>query len=380
MKNEQFPVKINLCASGDVDNPKTWSGTPFNIFSELKRKNLVDTIFSLHESFIFKRGAKFLSLLYYFNNQDVFRGRLSRIVSRRIVLNSLRKSSSKNTLHFGTLGFSFAKMPDNQNHYIYIDSTWALRSTQTAFMGKYSKRLIEDAELLESNSFNVCKHIFTISEYVKKNLIEHYLIPEHKITVVGTGVGVIKPYTGIKNYNNGKILFVAKGRFEDKGGHLVINAFKKALESNPNLELTIVGQKSYAHLDIHPKIKTYGFIPLEELQSLFETHSLFLMPAFYEPWGLVYLEALICKMPIVGLNRNSFPELSNYGEFGFGIDTPSEDLLAETISYAFKNPDLLEKMGLAGQAYCLSNFTWEASVDVMIKKINSLNENAPVSI
>lgn len=380
MKNEQFPVKINLCSSGDVTNPKTWSGTPYNIYCELKKMDAVGITFSLHDKLPFKRLAGPLSLLYYFNNQDAFRGKLVRYISSKIVLWNLKNASSRHTLHFGTLGFSTMKFPKNHSHYIYIDSTWALRSSQAAFIDKYSKRLIEDSELLESSSFNQCKHIFTISEYVKKNLIDHYLIPESKITVVGTGVGVIKPYTGLKDYKNGKILFVAKGRFEDKGGYLVMNAFKKALEKNPNLELTIVGQKSYAHLEKHPKVKTYGFLPLEELQALFETHSLFLMPAFYEPWGLVYLEALICKMPIVGLNKNSFPELSNYGEFGFGIDTPSEDLLAQTINYAFDNPELLEKMGIAGQAYCLSNFTWEVSVDKMINKINSFNESSLVTV
>ena len=191
--------------------------------------------------------------------------------------------------------------------------------------------------------------------------------------MVGTGVGVIKPFFGDKDYTKGKILFVAKGRFEDKGGHLVIEAFKKALEKQPNLQLSIVGQKSYSDIVQHPQIKTYGFLPLEELQALFETHSLFLMPAFYEPWGLVYLEALISKMPIVGLNRNSFPELSNYGEFGFGLNEPDAEQLAQTLNHAFENPDLLKKMGEAGQKYCMENFTWEVSVKKIVDKINELS-------
>ena len=318
---------------------------------------------------------KYLSIAYYFNNNAVYRGKLARYISSKIVAKQVSKALASHTLHFGTYGFSQVKLPKNHSHYLYIDSTWDLMSGQTAFIDKFSERLIKDVEFVEAESYKRFKHIFTISEYVKRNLISKYQVAESDITVVGTGVGIIKPYFGEKNYNNGKILFVAKGRFEDKGGDLVIQGFKKALENNPNLELSIVGQSSYEKIEKHPKIETYGFLPLHELQHMFETHSLFLMPATYEPWGLVYIEALFCKMPIVGLNRNSFPEISNYGKFGFGLNERDENLLAQTINYAFANPLLLKKMGEEAQEYCLSHFTWDKGVDIILDKISSLDIN-----
>lgn len=368
-------VKINLCTSGDPTDPKTWSGTPHNIYQQLKKKDAIGIAFNFKSSGLLQKIAKALSILYYHSNADNDRGALLRYLNSKLAISKTASSVTLHTLHMGSYGVGLNKLPKNQYHYLYTDATWNLWSKQSAYMGKYSKKLMNDAELLDKNSYEQYRHIFTISEYVKANIADHYQIDPDKITVVGTGVGVIKPYFGEKKFNNGKILFVAKGRFEDKGGDLVIDAFKKALETNPDLELSIVGQRSYTDKTHHPKIKTYGFLPLEDLQEMFETHSLFLMPAYNEPWGLVYLEALSCKMPIVGLNRNAFPEISNYGECGFGLDDPDAELLAKTITDAFNNTEKLSQMAEAGQKYCLSKFTWEHSVDKILQVVNTINNN-----
>ncbi|RZL69170.1 MAG: glycosyltransferase [Pedobacter sp.] len=195
-----------------------------------------------------------------------------------------------------------------------------------------------------------------------------------KITVVGTGTGIIKPFYEKKNYTKPKILFAAKGRFKDKGGDLVLKAFFKALETLPELELSIVGQNDYSDQISHPRIKTYGFVSIEELQQLFNSHSLFLMPALNEPWGLVYIEAMLCKMPIVGLNRNSFPELSKNGEYGAIISEPDSVALADSIIRLFEDPIQLEQIGIEAQKFALANFTWENTVNKILKVMEVSDE------
>jgi glycosyltransferase involved in cell wall biosynthesis len=88
-----------------------------------------------------------------------------------------------------------------------------------------------------------------------------------------------------------------------------------------------------------------------------------------EPWGLVYIEAMLCKMPIVGINRNSFPELSGYGRFGKGIEHPDPYELADVIVNLLSNPGMLQQLGEAGQAHALNKFTWQQTVDKMLDVI-----------
>ncbi|MCL0069463.1 glycosyltransferase family 4 protein [Dehalococcoidia bacterium] len=238
-------------------------------------------------------------------------------------------------------------------------------------MDNYSKRAVAIFDRLENRAYSQMNHIFPISNYVKENLINHYNVPSKNITVVGTGLGVIKPFEGEKDYSDRKILFVAKERFSDKGGELVIAAFRRALEVDSKLQLTIAGCKEGEKFATCPNVTSLGFIPLQSLQKLFDTHSLFVMPALNEPWGLVYLEAMACKMPIMGLNRNSFPELSGYGRYGFCIEDASPATLASALVEAFRNPERLKKMGEQAQAFCLAEFSWEKTVNRILEVIET---------
>jgi len=270
-----------------------------------------------------------------------------------------------------TFDLPLAAMQPGVRHYLFCDSTWDLWRRVWPSSSSLSKKLADDAERLEHLSYRQMAHIFPISEYVRQSLITHYGIPSERITVVGTGRGAIKPYTGPKDYENGVILFVAKERFEDKGGTLLVEGFQRARLHNPRLRLIVVGDERFREFigDV-PNIDLYGYVSLDQLQDFFNQASLFAMPAMNEPWGLVYLEALSCKTPVFGLNRNALPEITNYGRFGFCLDEPSAEAIADRLIEAFENPTQLAQMGREGQEYCLKSFTWERTVERMLDAID----------
>lgn len=361
-------LKLNLCSTGDPTVPGTWSGTPSKIYSELVHRDQCGIAINAEPARRIKQCLSLLSIPLY-GKTDLGRTPIRRYASALHVANKIKKSDSSHTLHTGTFSLPFLIRPQQQHHYLYCDSTWHLWSNNATNMEHYSSRMIRLFDNLETRAYSQMNHIFSISNYVKEDLIEHYRIPPEKITVVGTGLGVIKPFMGEKDYSNRKILFVAKGRFIDKGGELVIAAFKKALKLDPSLKLTIIGSEEAKKFSSHPDITVLGFIPLDDLQELFNTHSIFLMPALNEPWGLVFLEAMACKMPIMGLNRNSFPELSGYGKYGFNIDDTDTKSIAGTLVDAFTNPERLKIMGEQAQTYCINQFSWKKTVDRIIEVI-----------
>ena len=92
---------------------------------------------------------------------------------------------------------------------------------------------------------------------------------------------------------------------------------------------------------------------------------MFVMPSQYDAWGIAYLEALACRMPIVGRDINAFQEISGNGRYGFALHegTPAE--LAAVLLRALAQPEELARMGSEGQTFCLANYTWERAVDRM---------------
>lgn len=360
--------KINISYVTNPLSEKAWSGTPSNIVQVLKSKNLLgNVIITGVSSSRMTMFLKIISKVYYYCKIGFERGIFFRKYYQKRNINNSRVENSP-ILHFSTLDLPTVYASSN-NHFLFCDSSWNIYCKHSTNISFYSKRILADADAFEKKAFEKAKHIFTISEYLKNNIIDYYKINTNKISVVGTGRGIIEPYFGEKNYTNGKILFVAKNRFHDKGGSLVLEAFRKASKKNTNLKLIVVGQDEYLQNIGDKNIEVHGFVEKNELQELFNTAALFLLPAHYEPWGLVYLEALSCKVPIVGINKNSFPELSGYGKFGFGIENENAELLAQTIFKAFENPELLTKMGLAGQEYCLQNFSWENTTKKIVEGI-----------
>jgi len=83
------------------------------------------------------------------------------------------------------------------------------------------------------------------------------------------------------------------------------------------------------------------------------------MPAPNEPWGQVYIEALAYKTPVLGLNRNFLREITCNRQYGFLVDEPSPNCIADAILQAFSSPDRLREMGISGQKYCLETFSWD---------------------
>jgi len=365
-------MQINLCSIGDPNDPKTWSGTPYNIYTRLLNDGNCNLAFSSLLSPLTEKMISIVSKMYYLGSTNHERAFIQRYF--RAIRVGRKVPGNTPTLHLGTLDLPFLWYPKKGNHYLFCDFTWDLYCNNPISLKKLSKRVVKSAENLERKSYKQVKHIFSISESVKENLISHYKIPSEKITVVGTGLGVIKPYFGEKNYQNHKILFAAKGLFKDKGGDLVIKAFEIVRKQIPDAELTIVEQNEYTSAIKIPHVKSYGFIPSGELQSIFNTNSLFVMPAVNEPWGLVYLEAMACKMPIIGLNRNSFPEISGYGRYGFGLDEINSGKLAGLIIKLLINPVLLKDIGQKAQKYCLSKFTWENVVSKIVKTIEDIEK------
>jgi glycosyltransferase involved in cell wall biosynthesis len=145
------------------------------------------------------------------------------------------------------------------------------------------------------------------------------------------------------------------------------------------LKLVIVGQDSYKEMvkDI-PNVTVHGYIEWEKLQRLYYDAALFAMPAIMEPWGQVYVEALECKTPILGLNRNSLPEITQNGRFGFLVDQATPEKVADAILEAYSDPQRLQQMGEAGQKYCLENFSWHHVATKIAAGISSVQEDKSI--
>jgi glycosyltransferase involved in cell wall biosynthesis len=227
--------------------------------------------------------------------------------------------------------------------------------------------LTERLAAREARAYRALTHVFCLSQATAEELVSKYRVQPSAVSVVGTGTGPIRAYSGPKDYANGKILFVAKQRTEEKGIGLLLEAFPLVKRARPDATLTVVGggldQRQLTALP--DGVTVIANLDLPELEKAFQEAAIFAMPALFEPWGLVYLEAMLCRTPVLGLRRRALPEMTANGRYGFLVDEPKPQLVAEALIRGLADPDLLARMGDEGQQHVQSTYTWMAMADRM---------------
>lgn len=224
------------------------------------------------------------------------------------------------------------------------------------------------------------KHIFTVSEFSKKEITSHYHIPQNKITVVYNAVDKKfrpQPDNALKKEN---YLLAVSSVKESKNFALILNAFEALSKQRDDLKLFIVGdlkQGNFSNIDLnkfvnHPRIKFLGRVDDNQLIKLYSNANAFLFPSLYEGFGIPVLEAQACGCPVIASNAASLPEVLQ--DSAVLIDPLDTDAFVKAIcniatETEFRN-DLIE-MGTKNQ----SRFSWAKSAENILGVVKKVSNN-----
>ena len=122
--------------------------------------------------------------------------------------------------------------------------------------------------------------------------------------------------------------------FYRKGGDLAVGALTVLRrEYDPQITLTIVGVGEWPLPGRPPEgVSMLGALPAEEVRALYDSHDLFVMPSRFEPFGLVFAEAIARGLPSVTHNACAMPEIVTPGLSGALVNGDDErDWLASSL-------------------------------------------------
>lgn len=353
---------------GDPLNPRTWSAAPARIAEMFQRQGTdvlgVDTGCSRLDRLLLSARYVGHGLGVPHSGEALARSAAARRAAALRLEHAVRRARVEHVLHMGTLDIVPAVWSLGVSHYAYCDQTWALSLRYRPDAARYGARAAKQFEELERVALRSLTHVFTFGAYVRDHLIEHYGIEPHRVTAVGSGMGPILPLVVPKSHAAPRLLFVAKHFFAAKGGELLLAAFALARRQVPELTLNIVGdERSRKLVPDDQAIRFFGHVPLADLQGLFRESTLLVQPMLNDPWGQVYLEALLSRTPVIGLRRNGLPEICGDGRYGFLVDKAEPQALADAIVDALSDPARLARMGEEGQRHVLDRYSWERAAD-----------------
>ena len=80
-----------------------------------------------------------------------------------------------------------------------------------------------------------------------------------------------------------------------------------------------------------------------------------------EGFGIVYLEAGACEVPVVGGLAGGVPDAVAHGETGLLADPQDTGKIAEALVELLRDRDRAKAMGRRARARILAGFTWQAA-------------------
>ncbi|TNE73437.1 glycosyltransferase [bacterium] len=234
--------------------------------------------------------------------------------------------------------------------------------------GKYGKQYAQ----LELEECELADLIVTGSDFVKQTLIQKG-ISEHKIEVVPYGFTPSTAINKAKHISKKlRLLFVGNGGIR-KGITYAI----EAVRSLKNVELSVAGlmESEILGLPLAENVHFLGSVNRSEMEVLFQTHDVLLLPSLCEGSATVSYEAMAYGLPVI-CTPNSGTVITHQKE-GWIIPVRDSKAIQNCISQLLEQPILVERA--SSEALKTSHlFTVEKYgkrlLDVITKRKQDLHE------
>ncbi len=240
----------------------------------------------------------------------------------------------------------------------------------------------QDAGIALSVVSRIVDHIFAVSSAHKDELI-HAGADAAVIEIIGNGVDTeVFSIAPAQNRDPFKLVF-AGALVQDKGLHLLLQAFAELKKRYPALSLDIFGSSElwgrppiFNQPEIEaqlPGVKFRGAVKQAELAAGFQKAAICVVPSiWFETFGLVSIEAQSTGCPVVVFKNGGLGEGVVDGITGRILPEVSLDDLTRTLDDLLANREKTLKYGEAAARVIRDHFTWQAVATKVIKSCQAV--------
>lgn len=307
---------------------------------------------------------------------------LNKIIVPNPVKNSIKKSFYFWHLYIqlklkkSNFGMDIIHSPENATLFMRICQKKVITVhdiTPFLFPESFSPLTLFRYRLLFKRTLKTADKIISDSHSTKKDLMNHFNVPDDKISVVHLGIDEkfrvldMNDVDRIRtkySLNDPFILYV--GTLEPrKNISTLIKAFYKIKNKNSIHKLVIAGKKGWKYknvfniideLHLQNEIIFVDYVPYEDLPGLYNAADLFVYPSLYEGFGLPPLEAMACGTPVITSNVSSLPEV--VGNAAIMFDPHDVEELANSMC-AILNNEISKKDLIKNGLEQVKKFSWK---------------------
>lgn len=359
--------QLSLVATADPFNRKSWSGTPAALAQALQEQGItVRGVAPMRHRRYDATLATATSVARHGRAargfRDYYGGRSRR--HARAMAKDEREHPGATYLHTDT--FWLPTSQSTSPKFLYRDTPFSAFAEAFDVSHSLRDKILRRLEQIPRE----VQHVFATSSWARRGLVDEGFASD-QVSVVGTGTNLEGHFIPDKlpaTAASGRTLVIAKVRQRHKGLDLLLEAHQRARLQRDDLTLDVVAPKGFVAAG--PGVRVHHNITFDELIRLYCDAALYAMPARYEPYGLVYLEALACGTPVLGAARCALPEFTLDNTAGFAIENLEVQAIAAALLAAHAAPERLVQMGNVGRQRVAKEYSWGRTVQSILERIN----------
>jgi len=208
--------------------------------------------------------------------------------------------------------------------------------------------------------------IITISEFSRREIVDHLGVPPAKVDVIYPGTSRLGPERAADAARDPLVLFVGS-IFNRRHVPETIRAFAKLARRHPDARFTIVGDnRTFPRMDLdaiiadagqRERVLTRSYVRDAELADLYGRARAFVFLSDYEGFGLTPLEALASGIPIVVLDTAVSREV--YGPAARYLAAPDPRLIEPALEAVLYDESVRSRLLDAAPAV-VARYSWRA--------------------
>ena len=224
---------------------------------------------------------------------------------------------------------------------------------------------------VEKVALESADRIVSVSQGSKKDILDNFNVDESRIRVIHNGIdldlyrpvqttstrkafdidGPYVLFVGRTSRQKGMTYLIDAMNMVDPGVHLVCcTSAPDTKEVEDEIAAKIAGQPRVLWIN--------SLLREEQYVELYANAAVFACPSVYEPFGIINLEAMACRTPVVASRVGGILETVVDGETGFLVEPANPQALADAINALLRDPNLSDRFGRNGRRRVEDHFSW----------------------
>ena len=190
--------------------------------------------------------------------------------------------------------------------------------------------------------------------------------------VVSNGVPLTKVHSATPaelpgSFSEDRLVLTSLGSLnQTKGQYDVFKAIERLpADLQPNYLLLGDGSEREALEQEAKKVESpvhfTGTVPHETVFSYLKSSDIMALPSTEEAFGIAYIEAMACALPVIGCEGEGPSDFVTDGETGYLVPPNDPAAIADILQQLSEDKNKREQVSEAAREYVLEHLTWEAN-------------------